>query len=143
LATLMVSCFHTATPASLHHPPENEILNFCNANTYASATGKVARLHLSLSRLPSQTSLRTVQHCHTSLAGTARDMRILLSTLPMSEELYVNSATSRSVGFTMPGTQYHSINQRRHSQSSLVSSMALTLARVRRSIWPTSHQPDP
>jgi hypothetical protein len=118
------------------------VMSVHNTNTYASATGKVARLLLLQSQLLSRTFLRTVQNHHISLAGTVRAMQILLSTQLTSEELYVSSATSRSVAFTTLATRYHSINRKQPLPFSLASSMALTLARERRSISETSHHQD-
>lgn len=109
---------------------------------YASATGKAARLHLSLSQLPSQTSLQTDQHLHISLAGTVQAMRILLSTRVMSEVLYASLVTSRSAESMMRATWCHSTNRRRPSPSSLVLSMAPILVPESRLIFRLSSHLD-
>jgi hypothetical protein len=103
-------------------------------NMCDSATGRVARLLRSLSQLHSQTFLPTIQISRTSLVGTERDTQILLSTRLMLEELYVNSATSRSAESMTLDTRYHSINQKQPLPSLLASSMAPTLVREKRLI---------
>jgi hypothetical protein len=127
------SCISAMQSDSLNHMGESDFMTIGNADIYASATGRVARLLLSLSQLRSRTFLQTAQDRRTSLAGTVRAMQILSSTQLMSEELYVSSATSRSAESTMLDIRYRSINQRQPLPSLLASSMALTLARERRS----------